>query len=451
MNPREPIRKGVEKRFLTAVQSPPSASGAPTRQITDKQAQKYADIGDQVIQNEARYHDTHHALYHAQDPRMRIAQDVYKRVYSRHHNTHVPEDFHFLRFPGPDDKDYDRDLPTFFGQDMAANGMIDDNISPTKTHIISTNLSAFGGLGHAGEETFHYFQTGKGQTPPPVKDMMTGYLGKFGLAPEGIDDFYEKAQELNDTPEGNLMQILVPREKLDAAAYLAHPHGIPHDDELFDRLHQTGPIRYGKLAPKAGLGPREKLNDEVTRNLKDIREVWSEKDKPVPPPGVSDVKPLKGILKRAGQQPRPIPPDAAPHVKTPHERAVLLQQARELNAEAIKRFAQGRYRPSQIMNSYVNNPAALQHPENAMQRERLETNPEHFGGQGIRSHHELMRMQNRSNYIQARLHMSRHLTLNPASGIKMIRHTTMEPEKQKAYQELVDEYVERLFRAKNTA
>ena len=119
-------------------------------------------------------------------------------------------------------------------KDMDAHGMIDDNINPTKGSIVSANLSAFGGIGHPGEETFHYFQTGKGQTPPPVTSMMEGFLPKFGLDPSGAAKFYEQAEKLNDTPEGNLMQIMVPRGKVDQVAYAAHPHGMPHDDRILE-------------------------------------------------------------------------------------------------------------------------------------------------------------------------------------------------------------------------
>lgn len=76
----------------------------------------------------------------------------------------------------------------------------------------------------------------------------------------------------------------------------------------------------------------------------------------------------------------------------------------------------------------------------------METDPEHFGGQGVRSHHEVQRIQNRSNFLQARLHMSDQGMLDPQSGIKVIRHTTMEPEKSQQYDALLDEYVENLYK-----
>ncbi|WP_411141731.1 hypothetical protein [Streptomyces sp. x-80] len=41
--------------------------------------------------------------------------------------------------------------------------------------------------------------------------------------------------------------------------------------------------------------------------------------------------------------------------------------------------------------------------------------------------------------------------LNPQSGIKIIRHTTLDDEMRVKYEKLLDEYVAELFRKKNTA
>ena len=460
MQVRGPISGGVERRFMTPTEPvPEDNAGEPVlrRNISPEQAGKYRRIMHEVITNEKKYSGTHVPLYHAQDPRMRIAQDVYKRIYARHHAKKLPADFHFLRFPGPDDKEYKDSLPQFLHKDMDAHGMIDDNINPTKGSIVSANLSAFGGIGHSGEETFHYFQTGKGQTPPPVTSMMEGFLPKFGLDPSGAAKFYEQAEKLNDTPEGNLMQVMVPRGKVDKVAYAAHPHGMPHDDAILDKLHEMGSIRY----PKAdGVPTREKMNDEVTRKLADIRDVWSRRDQipslaSLPMTGAT---PGRGILMDKEKSKR-IPKEARKPQHTPEqalamekrakdrEDALLLQQADQLHGYTTKRFKTKAYKLSSVMDSYVHDPHSLQHPEAAMQADRVDSNPEHFSGQGVRSHHDNMRIQNRSNFLQARMHMAEQGMLNPESGIQVIRHTTMTPEQDSQYQALVDRYVEELFKS----
>lgn len=441
MNQRRSLSHGARKRFYTA--TPPIADDAnapPRRQISPEQVEQYKGIRNDVIKTEQEKADTHYAFYHAQDPRMRIAQDVYKRVYQKHHPERpLPEDFHFLRFPGPKDDEYAQhpNIESFFTKDMAEHGMIDDNINPTKSHIISANAALHGGLGHAGEETFHYFQIGQGQTELPVAAFMAGYLEKFGLDPSGAEELYERASKLNDTKEGSLFQIMVPKEQVDDVAYMAHPHGLPHDDELLEDLHTLGPIRYPARSSQPdsaanrerGLPPREKMNDEVTRRLDQMREAWQ-----------SDSGGAAGAQSSTGKAP-------GPKASDPHRKR-LMQQTRELNERTLERFSRGEYQPSRHLEDYTKDPAKLAHPEGEAQKLRMQTNPEHFGGQGVRSKHEVMRVQNRANFMQARMLLSQSHMLNPHSGIEIKRHTTMESDKEKEYNRMLDEYVESLMKTK---
>lgn len=450
MQVRGPIAKGVEKRFLTPTSQPPTQDKPLRREISTEQAAKYEEIQSAVVANEKAHAETHVPFYHAQDPRMRIAQDVYKRVYARHNRWKVPKDFHFLRFPGPNDKEFQDSLPEFLDKDMTAHGMIDDNINPTKSSIVSANLSAFGGIGHPGEETFHYFQTGRGQTPPPVSKMMEGFLPKFGLDPSGAETFYQQAEKLNDTPEGSLLQIMVPKHQVDEVAYAAHPHGLPHDDDLLDNMHSMGSIKYSK---EQGTLTREKMNDEITRKLVDIRDVTSRRDKipPVSALPVTGGTPLRSALKggreaAANAPPSPATAEMTKRVKDRQD-ALLLEQAQALHHDTRSGFrGTSTYKLSSVMPDYVHAPHKLQHPEVRMQQHRMETNPDHFGGQGARSQQEVMRIQNRSNFLQARLHMSDQGMLNPYSGIKVIRHTTVDPKKNEQYEALVDQYVDSLYK-----
>jgi hypothetical protein len=451
MRARDTISAGVEARFFKPTNNPPQEDGQPLRrEISQEQAEHYESLKNQVIDIEKEHSGTHIPLYHAQDPRIRVAQDVYKRVYAKHYGKELEQNFHFMRFKGPQENEYRDTLPQFFKKDMEANGMIDDNIPETKSKIASVNLSAFGGLGHPGEETFHYFQIGKGQTPLPITQIMQGYLDKFGLDGSGAGDLYEQAQALNDTKEGSLLQILVPKDKVDDVAYAAHPHGLPHDDHIIDRLHEMGPIKY-RNNPEGEIS-REKMNDELTRKLANIRDVWRRKDEIPEPssfPREGAVMPrsiLSGTnrpyLTRREQE-------AFDKQNKDREDSLLLSQAKVLHRETLDKFTNSKtYSLSAIHDDYVRKPAKLQHREGKMQAARLASNPDHFGGQGVRSHHETMRIQNRSNYLQARLHMSDQGMLNPDSGIKVFRHTTVQPQQQEAYDKLLDEYVHNLYQPK---
>ncbi|WUF66813.1 DUF4157 domain-containing protein [Streptomyces decoyicus] len=454
-----PHQMGVHGRFLTPtpeLTEEQRQDGRPRRKITSEQAEQYKRIQQEVIAKEDENGADHYPFFHAQDPRIRVAQDIYKRVYSRHHGEEVPEDFHFLRYPGPEDTDYSQygNIAEFFETDMKQHGLIDDNIVPTKSNIISANLSLHGGLNHPGEETFHYFQIGKGQTEINVASFIEEFLTKFGLSGSGVAEIYKEAEALNDTAEGSLFQIFVPKHLADDVAYLAHPHGLPHDDELLDDLHTLGPIHYNKPTPASLEEPdgtrsmlpvnheREKMNDEITRNLDAVRDVWKrdvEESSPVPDRSI--IPPGPGITPKQVAVARP-----ELDARTEQRRQWRLkQQATELHDRTLERFRQGEYAPTSHLDDYVNHPENLSHPDLARRRKLVEQNPEHFQGQGKKSRHEMMRVANRQNFMQARVLLSEKYMLNPRSGIKIVRHTTMDEESAKKYETLLDGYVEKLF------
>jgi hypothetical protein len=279
---------------------------------------------------------------------------------------------------------------------------------------------------------------------------MKGYLDKFGFDSGGAEDLYQRASGVNATKEGSLFQIMVPKDKVDDVAYMAHPHGLPHDDELLEDLHGLSPIRYPKRAEAAaaedrGLPPREKMNDEITRNLTAMREAWQSDPVEAPPPIPDEsIIPKGPASKQMVEQARPALEQRAMQATT----ARIQQQTRELNERTVARFRRGDYRPSRHLENYIHDPGTLQHPQGEAQKLRMQTNPEHFGGQGMRSPHEVMRIQNRANFMQARMLLSQSHMLNPDSGIRIKRHTTMAPEKEEEYNRMPDDYVEGLFRNK---
>ncbi|WP_143061041.1 hypothetical protein [Saccharopolyspora shandongensis] len=441
----------VHTRFLkpTEPAEEQEIDGWVRRKITPEQAEHFKRIQQAVIAKEDEHGPDYYPFFHAQDPRIRVAQDVYNRVYARHYGVEIPDDFHFLRYPGPEDNDYSQyaNMAQFFEADMSQHGLIDDNIVPTKSNIISANLSLHGGLNHLGEETFFYFQDGKGQRGIDVVWFMENFLAKFGLDTSGAAEMYRAAEELTDTAEGSLFQILVPRNLADDVAYLAHPHGLPHDDELLDDLHTLGPIRYnnptGEGDSKLPAGQeRERMNDEIARNLDEVRDVWNRSiEEPSPVPDSSIIPPGAHITAEQANAVR-----AQLDARAEQRRQWRLKnQAMELHNRTLERFWQGAYAPTTYLDDYVAHPERLSHPDLDRQRELVERNPEHFQGQGKKSSHEMMRVANRQNFMQARILLSANYMLNPSSGIKIVRHTTMDEESAKAYDILLDRYVEKLF------
>lgn len=441
---RGPIKTGVEQRFMTPTAPAPAplngAPARPARSISDQQAEAYGRLRDQVIDAEREYGARDYCVfYHAQDPRMRIAQDVYRKAYEKFHKAAVPDDFHFLRFPTPKNDPFTRwkDATAFLVDKIQETGMIDDNDAGTKLHIISANLTLFGSLAHAGEETFHYFQIGKGQTPLDPTWLIQGFLDGFGY--EGsLASAFVRLNDLIDTVEGSLFQILVPTAIVDKIAYLAHPHGIPFDDELLDDIHAIGDIRYQKGPNQDGEaeGPRrEKLNDELSRKLKLF---------PQRPPVdeiVVDPPPLRSAMRQPGAPRRVIAPvELDPATVQAREDTMSRRYRKDLDAltaRTIERARAGQYCPSRYLAEYARDPSRFADVRLDATRDHAERAPDHVG-HGKVSPHELMRIRNRPLFMQARVLLAKAHMLDPMSGIRIVRHTTVSPRAMAAYERALD-------------
>jgi hypothetical protein len=126
---------------------------------------------------------------------------------------------------------------------------------------------------------------------------------------------------------------------------------------------------------------------------------------------------------------------------TPRQRV-----AYNLHNKIVTALRAGDYQPSRIIGSYLNDPDQLRHAQADLQASRMQRNPEHFGGQGLRSVAEVQMIQNRPNAIQARVLMSALSggTLDPHSGIVMNRYDTRSPQQVQQYEQLLDAYVQDL-------
>ena len=102
-----------------------------------------------------------------------------------------------------------------------------------------------------------------------------------------------------------MFQIMILRGFVDHVAYMAHPHGIPFDDELLDDMHYIGDIKASGPIWSRGEGDdqhntskqlsREKMNDELSRKLK----LFPQRPRAAGPP-----QPLRSAFK--GSRPRPV-------------------------------------------------------------------------------------------------------------------------------------------------
>lgn len=433
-----PSAQGVHRRFMkptVPLGQPSDAKAKPTRKIDDKQAGAYKIMRDQIIMKELEYSKDYYVFYHAQDPRMRVAQDIFAHAYAKYYKAPVPEDFYFFRFPKPGDETFSRwkDANQFLIDKILETGMIDDNDGGTKLYIISANLSLFGSLGHAGEETFHYFQIGKGQTELNPTNFVATFLEGFGYISSSAGMLVSFGNFI-DTSEGSLFQIFVPKKKVDEVAWMAHPHGIPFDDDLLNDIHAIGNIRYQwEDLPEGGRAlKREKMNDELTRKLK----LFPQRKKL---DGIAaEPKQLHSILKKGTDKRKPLALSAEELQKREDDTSrKYRKELDELTSRTVERARKGAYFPSKFLDQYAQDPSVFRDKRFEHLKKRKEEAPDHIG-HGIQSEHEVLRVRNRPLFMQARILLSSNLMLNPNSGIKIFRHTTVHPNAMQNYKKLLD-------------
>ena len=440
-----PSAKGVHARFMRPTPPVDPTETRLRRVISEQQAEAYKRMRDSIIAQELIYGRDHYVFYHAQDPRMRVAQDIYARAYMKYHECVVPDDFHFFRFPAPGDGTFSQwdDANEFLIDKIKESGMIDDNDAGTKLHIISANLSLFGSLGHAGEETFHYFQIGKGQTPLDPTWFVGQFLSSFGYDPS-MAGLLVGLGDLIDTTEGSMFQIFVPKEHVDEVAWMAHPHGIPHDDELLDDVHYIGDVRYNWVEVE-GVGrvpKREKMNDELTRKLK----LFPQRDEEIEEI-VVDPPPLRSAMKGGRKKPPRVLSEEEIQLREDATSRRFRTQLDELTARTIERAKAGRYKPSQFLDAYAKDPSAFRHEHFEKTAKHQSRAPDHVG-HGLKSAHEIERIRNRPLFMQARVLLANNLMLNPNSGVRVVRHTTVSDEAMDNYHRLLTNACDLLLRPK---
>lgn len=197
------------------------------RKLIEKnyQVEPYLNLIATVLANEAKFKDTHYAFYNTTPNEWRLAQDLFTRLYAYEHPINLKEGFKFLRF---NNESINATAQGFLVNELKEKGLVDDN-TETGAIMISVNLALFGNVGFPGECSWDYFVNTKGHKAPRRKtfeDMMI----RFGLNQKHVDEIISLV-DVYDTTEDTIVQILVPKDKVDEIGYLAWVKGIPAHGE----------------------------------------------------------------------------------------------------------------------------------------------------------------------------------------------------------------------------
>jgi len=182
-----------------------------------------------IIEQERKYPD-YQVFYHGQMRDFIVLYDVIKEIQNWFNNKANIPAFEYVRFPEGQNKK--------LSEYVSLGSLMDDTTPEMIKHLLSVNLSLFGSTTQWGSATFSYFLDSRNMRPP--RDLLTEIFNKLNLNTAYIPQILDTLALL-ESPTGNMLQIFIPRDKVNDYAYLSVAFGKP--------LPASG--KYTKLAPIA--------------------------------------------------------------------------------------------------------------------------------------------------------------------------------------------------------
>lgn len=200
-----------------------------------KNIHTHKEIVTQMLLKERELKDTHYVFYHAHTESIRIIPYFLRELWQQINKKSLPADFDFLRHweSGSPHKNAQAYLDSF----KTIPGDF-DNDNAVRQYLIAVNPVLFGNHDHAGECTFAYFNDNR-SIGYFAQSQLTQLFKKYGLN----ETYMNELLELNTkyaSQTGDIVQIFIPRTKVDEHAYVCRPYGIPYDITRTDK--QGNPI-----------------------------------------------------------------------------------------------------------------------------------------------------------------------------------------------------------------
>ncbi len=206
----------------------------------------YEDPIIQEMAKSARMHShSHYELYHAQQGKYRIIQDIYKWLKEFFEVTSFGKQFTFLRFDDPIFSQY-TNIKDFLNKKLKEKQHINDMESDVFLFLLSANLSPFGNFDIPGESTYNYYL--KNHSEHDVSfSLLNKICTSFGLPNHYINKLNELVEKTH-YDQGTLFQILIPKSIIDHIGYKSFSYGTPFYNAWCFR-DQADRLYYQELSP----------------------------------------------------------------------------------------------------------------------------------------------------------------------------------------------------------
>lgn len=216
-----------------------------SRIIDDQKSQP--EIVRKAIEREKELCSDYYVFYHGQNQVFRAFQDFLKELYTLV-SIHAPlHEFEFLRMWHKAEKTFD--TQEFIDKEEGWHpGTVswNDHRSDLVKNMLCVNLSLLGGF--TGERTFDYFTGGCSISLSSIDGIMNELFNDFGFDKKYLSQI-DTINKSFVTPTGNLMQIFIPKNKVDDYVYLSQPFGTPHRQKIVDDVFDDKKKRHTKISP----------------------------------------------------------------------------------------------------------------------------------------------------------------------------------------------------------
>lgn len=204
----------------------------------------YEKLVKSILDREKKY-DGYYVFYHGTDNVWRVPQDVYTRLYAHFNKISSDQikDFIFLRF---EDVKGPASVQDFLISELRTKGLVNDH--SMGLFLLAVNLALFGNVGVQPECTWQYFIKSRGHTNPNHA-IYEKIMDTFGLTHKYIDELMSLVSTY-ETKEQTILQIFVPKDKVDSIGYLAWIRGNPaHQKTMHEVLRSVENKKFEKTAP----------------------------------------------------------------------------------------------------------------------------------------------------------------------------------------------------------
>ena len=224
-----------------------------------KRVVPYFNIISRMVTKEAELKDTHYVFYHTTATMHTVLSDLFTQLYAHFHPEAKATDdtFRFLRFQGQSTKMSARE---FLLGEMRTNFLVDDKDPDKRVSniLLSVNLSLFGSTGSQTESTWLRFLDNRRTLSKPgvAEGFIEVVLDEFGLTKKYVKEIKALDDNFAVTPEAAMVQICIPKNKVDQLVYLAWIRGIPATGPIIEWIKK---YHSSKAVPKDVRGDLEHI------------------------------------------------------------------------------------------------------------------------------------------------------------------------------------------------